>query len=103
MIATRLRYWMEERNLFNKFQCVFSKQRSCIDQIMRLADDVHKQFTLAVMIDLKRAFDLVWYDGLLYKIKKLGVEGNIFNFIRDFLKNRTIQVRVGSELSSAHT
>ena len=42
MIATRLRYWMEERNLFNKFQCGFRKQRSCIDQIMRLAGDVHK-------------------------------------------------------------
>ena len=57
MIATRLRYWMEERNVFNKFQCGFRKQRSCIDQIMRLADDEHKsinnnQFTLAVMIDL---------------------------------------------------
>ena len=52
------------------------------------------------MIDLQRAFDLVWHDGLLYNIKKLGLEGNIFNFIRDFLRNRTIQVRVGSELSS---
>ena len=75
---------------------------------MRLADDVHKsinnkQFTLAVIIDLQRAFDLVWHDGLLYKIKKLGLEGNIFKFIRDFLRNRTIQVCFGSELSSART
>ena len=75
---------------------------------MRLADDVHKsinnkQFTLAVMIDLQRAFDLVWHDCLLYKIKKLGLEGNIINFIRDFQRNRTIQVRVGSELSGVRT
>ena len=32
-----------------------------------------------------------------------GLEGNIFNFIRDFLRNRKIQVRVGSELSSVRT
>ena len=86
MIAKRLRYWMEERHLFNKFQCGFRKQRSCIDQIMRLADDVHKsinnkRYTLAVMIDLQRAFDLVWHENLLYKIKKLGLEGNIVYFI----------------------
>ena len=72
---------------------------------MRLADDVHKStnnklFTLAVMIDLQRAFDPVWHDGLLYKIKKLGLEGNIFIFIRDFLRNRTNQVRHGSELEN---
>ena len=43
---------------------------------MRLADEVHKainnkQFTLSVMIDLKKAFDLVWHQGLLYKMVQL--------------------------------
>ena len=90
------------------FNCGFRKQRTCNDKMMRLADDVHKsinnkQFMLAVMIDLQRAFDRVWHDGLLYTIKKLGLEGNIFNFIWDFLRNRTIQVCVGSELSSVRT
>jgi len=66
MVSTRLRWWMEDKQLFNKFQFGFRKNRSTIDQILRLADDAHKavhnkQYTLAVMIDLEKAFDLVWH------------------------------------------
>ena len=75
---------------------------------MRLADDVHKsvnnkQFSLVVMIDLQRAFDLVWHDSLLYKIKKLGLGGKYYQLHTRLLRNRTIQVRVGSEHSSVRT
>ena len=33
--------------------------------------------------------------------KKLGLTGNIFSFIKNFLTNRTIQDRVGNEISSS--
>ena len=74
---------------------------------MRLADDAHKavnngQYTLAVMVDLEKAFDLVWHQGLLYKMEQLGLKGNILHFVADFLANRNIQVRIGTALSSTH-
>ena len=105
MIAARLRWFMEEQQLFNKFQSGFRKQRSCIGQIMRPADDVHKSvnnnlYTLSVMIESKRAFELVWHDGLLFKMTQLGLDGNIFKWVKDFLTDRTIQVLVGTELFS---
>jgi len=107
MVATRLRYRLETNKLFNTHQSGFRKNRSTIDHILRLADDAHKavhnkQFTLAVMVDLEKAFDLVWHKGLLYKMEKLGFEGNILQFVSDFLSNRSIQVRIGSSLSSAY-
>ena len=78
LIANRLRWWMEDNNLYSKFQSGFRRRRSCQDHIMRLADEVHKatnnkQFTLSVMIDLEQAFDLVWHQGLLYNTKQLGL------------------------------
>ena len=55
---------MEDNGLYNKFQSGFRRRRGCQNHIMRLADEVHKsiynkQFTLFVMIDLEKAFDLV--------------------------------------------
>ena len=65
LIAIRLRWWMKDNGLYNKFQSGFRRTRSCQDLFMRLTDEVHKainnkQFTLSVMIDLEKAFDLVY-------------------------------------------
>ena len=107
MVSTRLRWWMETNKLFSKFQSGFRKHRCTTDQILRLADEAHqaihtKQCTLAIMLDLEKAFDLVWHRGLLYKMEKLGLKGNIVQFVADFLTNRTIRVRVGSSVSNPY-
>ena len=107
MVSTRLSWWMETNKLFNKFQSGFRKHRCTTDQILRLADEAHqaihtKQCTLAIMLDLEKAFDLVWHRGLLYKMEKLGLKGNILQFIADFLTNRNIRVRVGSSISNPY-
>ena len=81
---------MEYKGLIlNKFQSAFRKQRSCEDHIIRLADNINKNinnrgYTLAVFIDLGKAFDRMWKDGLLCKIQKLGIGGRIYEWIRDF-------------------
>ena len=107
MVSTRLRWWMETNNLFNKFQSGSRKHRCTTDQILRLADDAHqaihtRQCTLAVMLDLEKAFDLVLHRGLLYKMEKLGLKGNILQFVADFLTNRTIRVRIGTSVSNPY-
>ena len=99
---------MEDNGLYNNFQSVFRRRQSCQDRIMRLADEVHKainnkQFTLSVMIDLEKSFDLVWHQGLLYMMKQLGLCGNVLKFVEDFMKDRSIQVRVGATMLSTRT
>ena len=59
----------------------------------------NKGGTLAVFLDLEKAFDLMWRDGLLLKLEKLGVRGKILKWIHSFLNNREAMVRVGSTLS----
>ena len=41
-----------------------------------------------VFLDLPKAFDRVWHDGLLYKLKSNGTEGNLFELINALLNNR---------------
>ena len=54
------------------------------------------------MIDLEKAFDLVWHKGLLYKIEQLGLRRNVLKFLEDFLKDRLIQVRFAAAMSSTN-
>ena len=36
-------------------------------------------------------------------LKNMGINGKMFTYIKQFLSNRTIQVRVGNTLSGTHT
>ena len=42
------------------------------------------------MIDLVKAFNLVWHKDLLYNMKQVGLPGIVFKFVEDFLKDRSI-------------
>ena len=48
--------------------------------------------TRAVALDISKAFDRVWHDDLLHKLKPYGISGQIFGLISSFLNNRQLQV-----------
>ena len=56
--------------------------------------------SLAVFIDLLRAYDILRIKGLLTKLHRLGLKGNMLNFLKNFLINRTFQVKIGKEKSN---
>ena len=104
MIVYRLQWFLEKKGLLNINQSGFRKKRRCLDQLLRLSDDILKGFgqrycTLAVFLDFEKAYDMIWRNGVLYKLHLLGVDGQLFNWIKSFLESRTFQVRVGSTLS----
>jgi ribonuclease HI len=104
LITNRLAYYLESKNLLNPVQSGFRKNRSTIDHLVRLTDHINKtintgDYTVATFIDFSNAFDMVWKQGLLHKLQKLGIGGNMLNFINDFLTDRSIRVKVGSTLS----
>ena len=104
MITNRLQWHMEKHNLFNPNQAGFRKGRCTVDHIMRLQNDIqaalnHGNYTVGVFLDFSKAFDMMWKGGVMEKLKRMGIGGNIFNWIDDFLSERTFQVRVGDQLS----
>ena len=47
-----------------------------------------------VYIDLEGAFDKIWHDGLLYKLARCGIRGEIINWLHNYLDDRKIKVRL---------
>lgn len=107
IITTRLQWYLESKSLLSNSQTGFRRQLSTIDQIIKLQDDIskslsNKNHTLGLFLDFERAFDLLWHAGLLAKLKKLGIQGRMYNWILEFITKRTFQVRVGKHLSQTH-
>ena len=48
----------------------------------------NKENTLAAFIDLEKAFDSVWRDGLLVKLHRFGIRGRLWKWIEGFLRDR---------------
>ena len=44
----------------------------------------------AVFLDFAKAFDKVSNEGLIYKLEKYGVTGNILSWLTNYLTNRFV-------------
>lgn len=108
ILKERLEHYVERNNLLPKCQAGFRKSRSISDHLYTLTSHVksalkRKRGLTAVFFDVRRAFDTVWHKKLLFKLKSLGLSGNIFSYISSFLSGRSFQVRFGKTLSTSRT
>ena len=104
MINGRIRTYLESNSLLNLYQNGFRPNHSTADGLVQIIDSIQRGFqnegyTIAVFLDLKNAFDKVNKTALLIKIHKMGIRGRLANFIREFLKERTFNVRCGNTYS----
>ena len=44
-----------------------------------------RDFQMAVFLDITKAFDRVWHEGLIYRIKCMGAKGDLLALIESFL------------------
>ena len=53
----------------------------------------------ANFLDVSKAFDKVWHEGLLFKLERIGISGNLLSLLKYFLSNRFQQVVLNSQCS----
>ena len=87
LVNARLYWHMEHFNLIPKAQAVFRKECSTQDHIWNLETRIKLGFnynksTTCVFLDLAKAYDTVWIPGLLYKLCKTRVSGNLLKWIK---------------------
>ena len=97
MISNRWRKFIERAGHFKHFQFGFRKKKNSESQVVRFVESVldvleRKGICGAVFLDLKKAYDLLWREGLLYKLWLKGYRGRILWWIADFLKERKNRV-----------
>ena len=65
---------------------------------------IHKSFdnlaVRSVFLDISKAFDKVWHEGLIFKLEQNGISGSLLNFFNNYLSNRKQRVVLNGEVSS---
>uniref|UniRef100_A0A3Q2ZQ74 Reverse transcriptase domain-containing protein n=1 Tax=Kryptolebias marmoratus TaxID=37003 RepID=A0A3Q2ZQ74_KRYMA len=107
MINNRIVHYLNKEGYLSKYQSGFRKGRSTSDPTIYLEYEirkaqVNKESVVAVFFDIEKAYDMMWVEGLLIKLYKMGIKGKIFNWIKDFLANRKLQVRIGEVVSGKY-
>ena len=87
MINMRLMWYLEQGNHINPNQSGYRPNRSSTDSLAKFETDVSDsisrgEHTIAVFLEMHR----------------VGIRGNLASFVKNFVSERKIQVRVGSSL-----
>lgn len=105
LIHTRLNDYVCENNLISKEQFGFKRDHSTVHQICRIKNKImsnrrNRKSTGIILLDIEKAFDTVWHDGLVYKLIKARIPKYLTRLIADFLDNRSFIVSINNTNSS---
>lgn len=94
---------VNQNNSIPDHQFGFRKKHSTIEQVHRLVSVIRnafeeKKYCSALFIDVSQAFDKVWHEGLIYKIKHM-LPPYTHKLLESYIKGRKFTVKENSLIS----
>jgi len=96
ILLARNNHVVKELGLLRGDQFGFRPQHSTSLQLVRLVERItrnlgEKRLNGAIFLDVAKAFDTVWIDGLLYKLTLLNFPSYIVRTISSYFRNRKFE------------
>ena len=97
IIFKNLYNYLTANKLITKNQSGFRPGDSCTNQLLSLVHEIHESFdrgleVRSIYLDMSKAFDKVWHEGLIFKLEQNGIEGKLLNLFKNYLSNRKQRV-----------
>ena len=105
IILIRLNKFEQEHKIIIDEQFGFRQNHNTVQQVTRISNDISINFnynkvTVMALLDIEKAFDKVWIDGVIYKMIQYGYPTTLIKFINYYLRNRHLIVKVEDAVSS---
>ena len=107
VLNTRISNDLENRSFLIKEQAGFRKNfrtsdhlfilKTIIDKYTQKSGKMNKLY--ACFIDLKKAFDTVWHEGLLLKLQKAGINGKMYKLVKSMYQGSLSRVKCKGALT----
>ena len=96
---------LNSNDLLSKHQSGFRPGDSTVNQLLAITHSIFESFeegceTRALFLDISKAFDKVWYSGLVFKLRQNGIDGKLLDLMTDYLSNRHQRVVLNGVHSS---
>lgn len=93
------------KNTIPDCQFGFKPEHNTVLQLSRLAHDIRcnfndKKSTGMLLLDMEKAFDTVWHDGLIHKLRITNTPVYLTKILDSYLSGRSFSVKVNQERSS---
>jgi hypothetical protein len=101
LLSKRLNKTLESENLFSPGQAGFRTREECTTQFACVYEicqrrKIASKPTYLVFVDFKKAYDTVPHEGLMEKLRQIGIRGRTLRFIQGLYRHSTMRVRCGT-------
>lgn len=104
-MVSRLQNHSLSHNIISPKQFGFRQNCSTENALFHFTNKIHEHLnknekTLAIFLDLAKAFDSISHELLLEKMEKYGIRGVALDWLKSYLSNRKALVKIDKTLSS---
>ena len=78
-------YFVSNELLINE-NSGFKRNDSTVNQLIAIAHNIYKSLdsgkdVCAIFLDVSKAFDKVWHEGLIFKLRQFGITGTFISLL----------------------
>lgn len=105
VLHARMLEYCDDNHVLPNSQFGFRSKHSTIHALIRLFEEAvmgfnEQKVTIAAFLDIEKAFDTMWVEGLIYKLMKMRFPHYLIRIIFSYLKDRSFRVKLGNQLSN---
>jgi len=104
ILHERILEFCNENDILPNNQFGFRKGHSTVHALLRMYEEAimgfnDRKITIAAFLDIKKAFETMWIEGLIYKLIKMKFPNYLIKIILSYLKDRSFRVKMSDQLS----
>ena len=104
LVKKRLTLFLNKHNLLSNYQSGFREKRQTTDNLFFLSQKFFEAYdegksACGLVLDIQKAFDKVWHNGILYKLSNLKIPKKLGYWIKDLISDRKFYVKIEQDKS----